>query len=261
MLEQIIDVILHTLLSITSMFLLTKLLGKRQLSEMSLFGYISGITIGNIAAYIALEHDQRYLAVVCLVTWGLFTYLLERLTLKSYKLRRIVDGTPRMLVEDGVVYRDAFKKELLTVDEFLEQLHDIDVYRIEDVQTATIEASGDITVLLKTDRLPITPATLGIKMEIEKEPITIIVDGHWQQEKMDEKHLKEEHFTSLMKNNNIDLKDVFIAQAYDKNTVYFCFMNGQSKLVNDPQDQQSITINELKGILIKLNQFLKQYEQ
>src|SRR5690606_20776996 len=127
---DILDVILHTLLAIVSMFLLTKMLGKRQLSEISLFGYVSGISIGNIAAYIVLEQDERYLALICLVVWVSVTYLLERMTLKSEKLRHIIDGKPTLLVENGVLYKEAFKKENFTIDEFLEQLHDHDVFHV-----------------------------------------------------------------------------------------------------------------------------------
>lgn len=254
--DDIIDVILHTLLSIICMFLLTKLLGKRQLSEISLFGYVSGISIGNIAAYIALESDQRYLALICLGVWGATTYALEKITLKNEKLRHVIDGTPRLLIENGVVYKQAFKSENLTVDEFLEQMHDHDVYKIEDIQNATIEPSGDVTVLLKTDALPITPATLGIKVEAEREPATIIIDSIWQKEKIEEKHLSIDHFEKIMKQHHIAIEDVFIAQAYDKKNIYFCFKDGRSKKVSSQEEEITLTINEIKDMLVKLNHFL-----
>ena len=260
MFVQVIDVILHTLLAIASMFLLTKLLGKRQLSEISLFGYISGISIGNISAYIVLEKDDRYFALISLVVWVLVTYILEKFTLKSPKLRQVVDGKATMLVEDGIVYKDAFKKENITVEEFLEQLHDHDIYRISDVQTATMEPSGDVTVLLKSDAMPITPSTLGIKVEDEREPVTIIIDGNWQPDKLKEKHLKQEHFEKLMKQNHINIDEVFIAQVLDQKTTYFCFMDGKSKMVNSQEEQPIMTINELKDTLVRLQKFLKQQQ-
>lgn len=254
--HEIIDVVIHTLLSIICMFLLTKLLGKRQLSEISLFGYVSGISIGNIAAYIALEAEQRHLALICLVVWGVTSFILDKLTLKNEKIRHVVDGTPRLLVENGVVYKQAFESENLTVDEFLEQLHDHDVYKIEDIQNATIEPSGDVTVLLKTDALPITPATLGIKVEAEREPVTIIIDSIWQKEKIEEKHFSIEYLEQLLVKHHIAIEDVFIAQAYDKKNIYFCFKDGKSKKVTSQEDEITLTINEIKDMLVKLNHFL-----
>lgn len=261
LLDQVVDIILHTLLTIISMFLLTKLLGKRQLSEISLFGYVSGISIGNIAAYIVLEQDDRYLALLSLVVWVLVTYLLEKLTLKSGKLRHVIDGKARLLVEDGVVYKDAFKKEIITVEEFLEQLHDHDVYRIDEVQTATIEPSGDITVLLKSDAMPFTPSTLGIKIESEREPATIIIDGQWQIDRIEQKHLNQEHYEKIMKKHRIPIEDVFIAQAIDNKSIYVCFMDGNSKMINNQEDQPIMTINELKDTIVGLQKFLKQQEK
>src|SRR5690606_2708825 len=116
-------------------------------------------------------------------------------------------------------------------------------------QTATIEPSGDVTVLLKSDAQPITPATLGIKIENEREPVTIIIDGHWQLDRLEQKHLKQEHYEKLLKKHNVNINDVFIAQAIDSKSIYVCYMDGKSKMVNSQEDQPIMTINELKDTI------------
>ena len=103
------------------------MLGKRQLSEISLFGYISGISIGNMAAYIVLENDRAWgLGIIALIIWVAVTMILEYLTLKSKKLRTTVDGSRRILIANGIVLKEAMLKERYTVEELLQRLRNKD---------------------------------------------------------------------------------------------------------------------------------------
>jgi uncharacterized membrane protein YcaP (DUF421 family) len=213
MMTEILLITGRTLIAIVSMFFLTKLLGKRQLSEISLFGYISGISIGNIAAYIALENEKVWLlGIISLCLWVLITVLLERLTLKSKKLRGYVDGDRRLLIKNGIVLKEAMAKEKMTVDELLEQLRDRDVYRIADIENASIEANGQVSVLLKAQHLPLTPAMLGLPVESEYEPITVITDGSAELETMKSKGIDLTWLNKQLATENLKIEDVFIAQ-------------------------------------------------
>lgn len=106
-----IQIVLRTLVAIVILFIMTKLLGKRQISELSLFEYITGISIGNIAAYISLDLDNLwFLGLVSLIVWVSVSVGIELWTLKSKKLRDVIDGKGTVLIRDGRLFRDKMKK-------------------------------------------------------------------------------------------------------------------------------------------------------
>lgn len=111
------EVALRTLMAIAILFLITKILGKRQVSQLSLFEYITGITMGNLAATIPMERESTwYLGFVALAVWVLTTFVIEILQIKSKKVRDFADGKTRTLIKDGKILEDNLKKERLTLD-------------------------------------------------------------------------------------------------------------------------------------------------
>ncbi len=105
------EVSLRTLMAIAILFLITKILGKRQVSQLSLFEYITGITIGNLAASIPLERESSwYLGTISLAVWVLTTLGIEFLQIKSKKARDFADGKTTILIKDGKILEDNLKK-------------------------------------------------------------------------------------------------------------------------------------------------------
>lgn len=173
-----LEVALRTLLAVVVLFVMTKVLGKRQVSQLSLFEYITGITIGSLAAYISLDLDARwYLGIVSLVVWVAVSVGIEFLQLKSKKARDLIDGKGTVLIQKGRVLEDNLKKERITSDELLEQLRKRSIFKVADVEFAMMEPSGDINVLLTKENQPLTAKHLGIKMATEDVPQAVIMDG------------------------------------------------------------------------------------
>lgn len=97
-----LEVALRTLSAVFILFVMTKLLGKRQISQLSLFEYITGISIGNIAAYISLDTDSKwYLGLLALSVWVAVSVGMEFVTMKSKRIRDFVDGKGTILIEKG----------------------------------------------------------------------------------------------------------------------------------------------------------------
>lgn len=97
---------LTALLSIVVMFLLTKLMGTKQVSQMTMFDYVTGITVGSIAAELATELEEPAKPLTAMVVYGLMAVLISVATCKSLKLRTWITGKPLVLLEDGVIYRE-----------------------------------------------------------------------------------------------------------------------------------------------------------
>lgn len=260
---QVIELIYRTLIAIVVMFILTKLLGKRQLSEMSLFGYISGISIGNLAAYIALEDNEVWmLGILALCIWVGVTLLLESWTLKSKKVRSVVDSTRSILIENGVVIKETLKKERMTVEELLEQLRDNDVFRIADVASAAIEANGDVSIYLKQSYQPLTASMIGFPVQEEKEPITVIVDGSYEFEVMKNNGIAQTYIDKQLEAHSLKSEDVFIAQlvigsqlilhTLDERTIEIELQKDQSKKTEQQQ------ADEIKQSLLQAIAYVEQ---
>ena len=121
MTQEVIHVIVLSVVSLVVLFLLTKLMGYRQMSQMSLFDYINGITIGSIAAELATNLEDYHRPLTAMIIYGLVTVLLSLLTEKSICVRRFVNGKPLVLLHHGTLYEKNLKKAKIDLNEFLEQ--------------------------------------------------------------------------------------------------------------------------------------------
>lgn len=209
-----VEVAIRTLVSVIVLFILTKLLGKRQISQLSLFEYITGITIGSLTAYISLDIDSTwYLGIVSLVVWVACSLGIDYLTLKSKKMRDIIDGKGTILIKDGKVMEDNLKKERLTTDELLEQLRTKNIFKLADVEFALMESSGQINVLPTRENLPLTPLHLGIKVAPEQESQTVIMDGKMLDEPLATIGLNRAWLNVELEKIGVAIENVFLGQV------------------------------------------------
>ncbi|WP_427181616.1 DUF421 domain-containing protein [Paenibacillus sp. TC-CSREp1] len=252
-----LEVILRTLSAVTILFLITKILGKRQISELSLFEYITGITLGNLVGYISLDTDTSwYLGFLAVFVWVSVSAGAEYLTMKSKKIRDIVDGRSTILIENGAVIQENLKKERLTIDEFLEQLRKKDVFRVADVEFAIMEQSGDISVMLKKEYQPLTADLLGYRLSSEKEPRTIIMDGNILPESLQGAGLSEDWVKKELRKLNVTLNQVSIGQVDSKGEL--TVQTGTEAL---PKPANSNPNDQIKDLVQRLQDDLKMRKQ
>ncbi|ALP34871.1 hypothetical protein ASL14_00485 [Paenibacillus sp. IHB B 3084] len=215
------EVALRTLMAIAILFLITKILGKRQVSQLSLFEYITGITIGNLAASIPLERESAwYLGSVSMAVWVLTTFFIELLQIKSKKARDFIDGKTTTLVKDGKILEDNLKKERLTLDELMEQLRSKNVFKVADVEFALMETSGEVNVLLAKDKQAVTLKDLNMLQLPEKEPTAIIMDGQLMEQEMAYMGITQQWLDAKLKEKSLTVKDVFFAQLNPQGELY-----------------------------------------
>lgn len=171
-------IVIRSLGAIVALFIFTRILGKRQISQLTFFEYITGITIGDLAGFISTDVQNNYLhGLVAMLIWFIVPYSIEWLVLKNRKVRMAVDGQERALIKEGKVLEDNLKKERFTVDELLESLRNKNVFNVREVEFAVLENSGELSVLLKPEHRPLTPKDLGIRKVSEREPQAVILDG------------------------------------------------------------------------------------
>lgn len=209
-----IEIVLRSLFFLIVLFLITKVLGKKQLSQLSFFEYVTGITIGNVGAELATKVEGNVIhGVLCILVFAIAPFIAGSISLKSKTFRDLVEGKATVLIKDGKVMEDNLKKEKYTIDELLGLLRKKDVFDISEVEFALLEANGDFSVMLKKQNQPITAKDLNLSVAAVKEPQTIIMDGSILDEPLSTIGLNRNWVHTELDKLGVLLENVFLGQA------------------------------------------------
>lgn len=175
-----------SVISIIVLFLLTKLMGNKQLSQLSMFDYIIGISIGSIAAECSFENENPERMVAAMMIYALSAYLVSIVTGKSTRLRKIIIGRPLILYDNGKLYRENFKKARIDISDFLTHCRNQGYFDLSKIRTAVFEYNGSLSLLpVESDR-PLTPNDIDISPMQQEIMVNVILDGH-----VNDKNLKQ----------------------------------------------------------------------
>jgi uncharacterized membrane protein YcaP (DUF421 family) len=186
------------LLSILVLFFLTKLSGKKQVSQLNMYDYIVGITIGSIAAELSINNDVDYLAgIISMIVYILISIFISVITTKSIFLRKFLTGVPIVLINNGEIIYKNLQKAKLDINDLLREARIMNFFNINEIEYALMEANGKISFILKKEYDTPTLNDLKIKGESRKLEAEIIIDGkiiykNLTNIKKDEKWLKKE---------------------------------------------------------------------
>lgn len=166
--------------SVLMMFIITKLVGYRQISELSMWDYINSITLGSIAADLAISEDlvTALDCFIAMVVYGIFTLIFSYLTVKSKKARGFLVGQPIVLMENGIMYRNSFKKAKLDLDEFLSMCRAAGYFDPFKIDTALLEPSGNISIIPKAGDRPLTTSDMKLPANRQTINVNLIMDGN-----------------------------------------------------------------------------------
>ena len=176
--KELLDVTIRAISSLVTLFLITKMLGKKQVSQLSLFDYVIGISIGNFAAEMTINLESNEInGIWAVVLFGLFAYLISYLTMKSIMLRRFFMGTPTILIQDGKILENNLKKMKFDINDMLEEVRSAGYFDLSQVEYAILEANGEVSILPKPEYRPLTPKDMKIKVDKEGLCSNVIIDG------------------------------------------------------------------------------------
>ncbi|AYE53728.1 DUF421 domain-containing protein (plasmid) [Priestia megaterium NCT-2] len=207
-------VVLRSLLFLVVLFAITKWLGKKQISELSFFEYVTGITIGNIGAEMATGLEESIInGILSIVTFAIVPFLAGIISLKNKPFRDFIEGKGTVFIKDGKIMEDNLKKEKYTIDELLDLLRKKSVYQAADVEFAVLEATGDLNVLLKKENQPLTAKDLGIAVAPSKEPQTVIMDGKILDEPLSTIGQSRRWLNTELEKLGVTIENVFLGQV------------------------------------------------
>lgn len=217
-----LDIIFRNLIAVGILFLLTLIIGKKLISQLNFFDFIVGITIGSIAAALSVDKTITYPhGILSLIIWGVIPLIVARIALANIPARRVLDGVPAILVQNGKILEHNLKKENYHVNDLLEELRLKGVFNIADVDFAILETSGQISVQLKAQKQAVTISDLNLPARYKGLSANLIIDGrileqHLKLVNRDETWLRDE----LQKQNIRDINKVLLASLDTEGNIY-----------------------------------------
>lgn len=176
--NEALNIIPRSILSLTVLFFITKLMGKKQVSELSLFDYVIGISIGNFTAEMTMNMDNQYInGIIAIISFGLVSYLVSLITMKSMNLRRFIIGVPTVIIEDGKISLKGLKNTNIDINDLLEQCRTMGYFDVSNISYAIMEVNGKLSILPKIDYQVPTLKDLNIKGEKAYLSANVIIDG------------------------------------------------------------------------------------
>lgn len=239
--------IYRSVLTFLVLFLMARLMGKKQISQMTFFDYVVGITIGSIAASVSVELHETLVGLTSMVVWSLLAVFTGWLALKSPPFERLAKGVPVAAIQDGRILEKNLSNELVTIQDLLMKLRQQQVFSLDDVAEAFLERDGQLSVLLKGDRQPLTGKSTGIRVPPSGMPSLVILNGQIQHDALQKwgygpAWLEKE----LEKQGVSDPKEV-IAGQLDANGKLWLDLRDDQKNLHQPQAQKSLLANLLQS--------------
>ena len=177
--EEIWQAAARSIISIIVLFGFTRLSGKKQISQLSFFHYVIGISIGSIAAAYAVDKELEFTGfLVSMIIYGVFPLILSQMNIKNYKFRKFLNGSPTILIQDGKIIENNLRKTKINVNELLEESRLKNAFNISEVEFAILETNGQVSVQLKSENLPVTIKDMAIDSEYKGLCANIIIDGN-----------------------------------------------------------------------------------
>lgn len=171
-------VIVRSIIGFFTLLIFARILGRQQISQLTFFDYVLGITIGSIAASLSVDLSSRaWPHWVGLLTWTAAVLVLQWVSLKSRQASNYLISEPTVVIMNGQIMEDALKSIRYTMSDILEQLRDKGVFDLNQVGFAVVETDGKVSVLLKPEYLPVTPKDMNITPQANGLSTEIIYDG------------------------------------------------------------------------------------
>lgn len=234
-LNELLIVIVRAYISLITLFLITKMLGKKQVSQLSLFDYVIGISIGNFAAEITINFDSSLIyGIVSVLIFGTFAYTISILTMKSIKIRRFFIGVPTVLIDKGQILEKGLKKVKFDINDLLEECRGNGYFDLNEIDYAIMEVNGKVSIMPKQPYKPITLKDMNLKESNQSLCSNVIIDSNIMENNLKNMNKNIEWLEQQLKIKGYESLDNILLATLDKNekfTVYEKNNDKQSKNV------------------------------
>lgn len=222
--SDFLNICFRTILVLIILFFITKMMGKKQISELNFFDYVVGITIGSIAADISLDIEKNMIAgIAALFIYSFISYIISFVSIKSILARRFFIGVPTVLVEKGKIIESGVKKSKIDVNDLLMEARENGYFNLDEIDYALMEVNGNISFLPKEKEKPVTKKDMKIKCSNEGLTVNAIIDSKYMVNNMKAINKDKEWLDHELKVNGYDNYDNILLATIDNNykvTIY-----------------------------------------
>lgn len=220
----------QTSLVFISLLLFTRLLGKTQIAQLTFYQYVSGITIGSIAGTVAASEQERVWShFYDLVLFVALTFLLSQITIRNRPLRKLIDGSPTVVIENGRILEQNMRNMRYDLDELICQLRINGILDPSEVQYAVVETTGDLSVIKKTALQALTKSDAGLEQPDAQYPVELIMDGQVVAENLAKKQLSADWLAGQIRLRGFAAPD----------QITYAVLDSKGHLFISPRDQLS----------------------
>ena len=216
-------IVLSSLLSYAALFLCAKVIGRKQIAQLNFLDYITGITIGSIAAELATDLENMWKPLAAMGVYALLTWLLSLIGKRAARSRKFLDGTPTIIMQNGKLYRSNMKKAKLDLSEFMVMCREQGYFNLADIHTAVFEYNGKLTILPVSKKRQATPEDMKLSPQQETLSTEVIMDGRILEENLKRMGLNAAWLDKQLRTQGVhDAKAVFLGlyDAQNKLTLY-----------------------------------------
>lgn len=201
-----------------TLLIFARVLGKQQISQLTFFDYVLGITIGSTASTLTTDLTSRaWPHWIGLLVWSFLCFILQYVSLKSKKASEYLDGKPSIVIMNGKILEQELKKYRYNLEDLLEQLRGKDIFDIDEVAYAILEKDGQLSVLKKTEYNTVTLKDLNLQGDIANIGVEIIYDGKVLLDNLNKIKKDEIWLNNQLNKNNIKGVDEVFCAIYNPN--------------------------------------------
>lgn len=220
--SNMLPMLYETLFGFVALFLLTKVLGKTQISQLTAFDFIAALVLGELVGNALFDKKTGILEIAyVIVLWGALLYIVEKLTQRFKRTRFFLEGKPAVVIHQGQIIREVMKKNKIHVDELQQLLREKNVFSIQEVEYAILEVDGEVSVLKKSEYQTPTKKDLNIAPSKAQMARKLISDGEIIKDNLSEIGLSEDWLKNeLARQNFHSVEDVFYAEYMENKKLY-----------------------------------------
>lgn len=210
-----LKVIIASIVSLAVLFFSTKIIGNKQMSQLNMFDYINGITIGSIAADMTTDTDGTLIHhIIAMAIYTAANALIAYIGSRSISARRFLTGKSIILMDNGKIFNDNFRTAKIDLNEFLTQCRINGFFDIREIETAILEQNGMISFLPRSEFRPVVTQDLNISVQNDRLYYCIISDGNILEENLKESGMSIDKLHNALRDKKISVEDIFVAM-YD----------------------------------------------
>lgn len=231
--KEALSIIPRSIFSLVVLFIATRMLGKKQVSQLSLFDYVVGISIGNFTAEMVLVLENQIInGAIAILTFGIIGYLISYATMKNITLRRFLIGVPTILIQDGKILCESLRKMNIDINDLLEQARNEGYFDIGDISYAIMEVNGKISFLPQDKAKVPTKKDLALKQEKTTLTANIIIDSKLMKNNIKNTDRSYEWFVKELKHKGYTTYEDILLATYTDNTINIYTKNENTKTLD-----------------------------